>query len=1044
MRILRSLKLMLIPALIVSCAVRSPDLVPCMCDGTEKTLGLFNCMCEPGRKKPVKRVAYIQNEEMVNPSADQMNAYGYLHRSRSNYAPVKLEYVDFRIPKGRKYEGYSDKLGNYRFRIFGCRRFDKNVYLNQGRAMQKDMKFFDIFFETMNDNYPVVVEKSNPYYMYSDKAQAEYILTAEITDYFMNVCDEFDWNNVKKQNLRTGTSEMTVTWRLLDLTKDKVYCKGTTTGYGEMKDGEYKGETLLVERAFGDALSKLPEVGCFNTELAKRVKPEEIEKQLAKVEAIEKSKVNFKNQYEAELNGVNMLQSCGSGEINPKENADSFSQVVATAPVAGRYEVSGYIDESGNVIVLGTENTAGLCSVGGEIITGYISEDGKFVQSATGKEYNITGAINNMCKLTETREIKENGGFYAYLNNIDGNGGTSGTGMNVAAKVRGYIDESGSFVALAGDSNCGINANIITGKINKAGKFVEDNTNKEYPVSTVITGMCKIENKDTIAEKGGVYAYFNGISSQGGTSGNHYKVKGYIDESGNFVAVDSQAIANSCPIDGNFHPVYGYIDEKGVFYADGSSITDRGGTGGRSYNIAGMVNESCKLVPLADIAEKGGFYAYYTKTDDRGGTSGKFRVNRYDADGYVDEYGDFILLPKGLSLTACANRTKMRKLSGYIDQSGIFHSSGSNVSENGGARGKGYAVSGIIDSSCRMVTKSEIKENGGFYAYYSQTDERSGTTSKFNAGQNKYLTGLKMNDNCSEVNIGESGCSTLKVAASNITYADDFWIDIPADPTAGIQERQNRAAVENMFADMNNSFCIQSVKPYDTMSPENVYRLRASVVSVENPKGRKGAGLIISDQLILTSADLIDKSLNSFDIRTINGMHFKGSAYRVNPNKNVALILLSEKTKFAPLPLRLDLPEVGKDLYMTLGLLDFDEGENYLDNGGQVIGYRYSEEKGAEIIVNTYVQTQTLGSALIDKNGNITGLSHSGIRAAEGGDLFIPIETALKSLGMNICGVKFVNKRPMAVKAVEKPVSTAIDTYTGSKAPKAMSAKERK
>ena len=36
MRILRSLKLMLIPALIVSCAVRSPDLVPCMCDGTEK------------------------------------------------------------------------------------------------------------------------------------------------------------------------------------------------------------------------------------------------------------------------------------------------------------------------------------------------------------------------------------------------------------------------------------------------------------------------------------------------------------------------------------------------------------------------------------------------------------------------------------------------------------------------------------------------------------------------------------------------------------------------------------------------------------------------------------------------------------------------------------------------------------------------------------------------------------------------------------------------------------------------------------------------
>lgn len=228
------------------------------------------------------------------------------------------------------------------------------------------------------------------------------------------------------------------------------------------------------------------------------------------------------------------------------------------------------------------------------------------------------------------------------------------------------------------------------------------------------------------------------------------------------------------------------------------------------------------------------------------------------------------------------------------------------------------------------------------------------------------------------------------------------------------------------------------------MSPENIYKLRSSVVAVENPQGRKGAGLIISDQLILTSADLLDKTRNRFTIKTINGMDFGASAFRVNPNKNVALLLLDEKTRFAPLPLSLALPEVGKDLYMTLGVLDPNEGENYLDNEGQVIGYRYSEEKGAEIIVNTYVQTQTLGSTLIDKNGNITGLSHSGVRAAEGGDLFIPIETAFKSLGMEICGVKFTNKRPAAVRTIEKPVAEAIDHDTGHKAPKAMGAKERK
>lgn len=747
MRILRSLKLMLIPSLIVSCAIKSPDLVPCMCDGSEQTLGLLNCMCEPGKKKPVKRVSYIQDDNMrdqLKPSEDQANAYALLHKSRSSYAPVQLEYVDFRIPRGKMYDEFDTKLGNYRFRIFGCRRFDKEVFLNQGRAMQKDMKFFETFYETMNDYYPVVVDKSNPYYTYSDKAQPEYILTAEINDYFMNVCDEFDWDNVKKKNLRNGTSEMTVTWRLMDLTKSKVYCKGTTTGYGEMKNSEFKGETLLVERAFGDALSKLPEVECYNTEIAKRVKPEVLQAQLTELAVLERSKVNFRNQYDQELKGISMLQSCGSGDLN------------------------------------------------------------------------------------------QSGGSNA------------------------------QFTALPGNTPGSISS---TGATDGKGRFVDANGN-------------------------------------------------IIDEGGNIIAIN------------------------------------------------------------------------------RNGTLVGANGNLIDANGnIIDESGNII----------------------FVNRNGAL-----------------------------IANQDLVTENSGFDAAYNTTEERGGATAKFNSAKNKNLKGLMMNDNCSEITVGDDSCTTIKVSKNNITYTDDFWIDIPADSTSSLETKQNHAMAENMYAEGKSDFCIQSVKAYDKMSPENVYRLRASVVSVESPSGRKGAGLIVSDQLILTSADLIDKNKNSFDIKTINGINFKGSAMRVNPNKNVALILLDQKTKFAPLPLRLDLPEVGKDLYMTLGLLDLEDGENYLDNEGQVIGYRYSEQKGAEIIVNTYVQTQTLGSALIDKNGNITGLSHSGIRAEEGGDLFIPIETALKSLGMNICGVKFTEKMPSAVKAIEKPISTAIDNDKTSKAPKVMGSKERK
>lgn len=868
MKLLRSLKLMLIPSLLMSCSVQSPELIPCMCDGSDQTLGILNCMCEPGKKKPVRQISYIQDkgDEQMNPSGDQLSAYAYLHQNRNQYAPVQLEYVDFRIPKGQKYDEFDTKLGDYRFRIFGCRRFDKEVYLNQGRAMQKDMKFFDIFYEAMNDYYPVVVDKSNPYYIYSDKAQPEYILTAEINDYFMNVCDEFDWENVKKQNLRNGTSEMTVTWRLMDITKSKVYCKGTTTGYGEMKNGEYKGETLLVERAFADALNKLPEVQCFNPELAKRVKPEVLQAQLAQIDAQEKQKITFKNQYEPELQGVSLLQGCASGELTGNSGTKG----------------SGKILPAEEKITLAVDETGGILGKGREV-TGYIDENGNIVV-------------------------------------VDESGNSQSTGQY----VKGYIDENGNFVI-----------------INSA------------------------------------------IEERGGADGKGQLISGYIDEKGNFVATNSSVEESGKTVSKGKRPV-GYIDENGNFTAISSTVTENGGATGNGSKLVGYIDE------------KGNFVATGNHIDENGGSHGSGKSSL----GKIDEHG------------------------------------GSNVRSN--------KIAGVISPEGKFVSNFIIEEKGGSYYYYAQTEERSGGLSKFSAGQPKGLKSLTLTDNCREVTVGEDSCTTIKVTKNTITYADDYWIDVPADASSGMTALKNRAAAENMYADAKNNFCIQSVKPYQTMSPENIYKLRASVVSVENPSGRKGAGLIISDQLILTSADLLDKTKNHFDIKAINGMTYSGSAFRVNPNKNVALILLDEKTKFAPLPLRLDLPEVGKDLYMTLGLLDLDEGENYLDNEGQVIGYRYSEEKGAEIIVNTYVQTQTLGSALIDKNGNITGLSHSGVRAQEGGDLFIPIETALKSLGMNICGVKFTNKRPTAIKAIEKPISTAIDNSTGSKEPKAMSAKERK
>ncbi len=644
-----------------ACDKESQELIPCMCNpDADSTLGLFDCMCEPAKKRPVRKISYLEDRQKIRYESliiddEHYNAYVMLHQSRDSFAPIKLENVDFRLQKNSKYSEYDTKLGDYRFRIFGCRRETKNAFLNQGRSMQKDMHFFDVFYETMNDYYPVVVDPSNVYYPDSDKIpQAEYLLTAEITDYFMNICDEFDWNEANSRQLRNGTSEMTVVWRVMNVAKDEVYCRGITTGYGQIQEGEPNGENLLVERAFEDALVKLPEISCFNSTLSLRIRPEDLAAQLARVNNPKNCPSCFSTQYAEELKGISLMQSC-------------------------------------------------------------------------------------------------------------------------------------------------------------------------QPICHDCQPVCEEGNCETV---GGVYD--------------------------------------------------------------------------NSYSIT----PDCQTVELVAVGEP--------------------MVKSVENITISDDY--FVDIPLEIDEVETTS-----------------------VIEEGGSTGNG--------------SNADIKVN----------------------------------------EIGESS-----------------------------------------FANIDSEFCIMNNPPYENLNAQNLYRLRASILSVTNSAGKTGAGLLIANNMVLTSADLIQKDNNIYDLETVNGKKFKASAFRVNPSKNVAVLLLDKPTEFQPLPMSLELPEVNKDILLTLGLLNFEEeGENYIDNEGRVVGYRWSEDKGAEIIVDTFVQTVTLGGALVDQKGNIIGIAHESKKSDNSPDLFIPIETALKSLGLEICGQKpYVNK-PKAVQ-IFTPIADAIDNSPVDKSPKPMSGMSRK
>lgn len=662
---------------------------PCKtCDKNGSIFGGAPCngpACRPEKTNP----KYIQNYILYDDSL-----YSAIHRQCGDFAPLELEWVDFRLKNGMDNNGYSRKLGKYRFRIFGCRRDTKNAILNEGRILEKDMNFIEIFDDMVSDCYKVV-KTPNDLCLRADSPLPEYVLTAEITDYYMNLCDEYNWDEAKKEDKRIGSSEMTVVWRLMDLTKTNVLWKGKSVGYGEVEDGEYNGEIVLIERAFADAVDNLRNLPGFEDQLSKRLSPEELQRQ---------------------RNALIDMQR----QMDPVK-----------------------------------------------------------------------------CQFSEEIKVMEDSGSVS-----------SGYGMN-----EGWI-------------------NVPEAKM-----------------------------------------------------------------------VDGQVVENSGSASSGFGA------------AEGGNVTEL-------QMVDGQIVENSGSVSSGSGAAEG------------------------------------------------SNVTELQLIDGQIVETSGASASGYGMAEGGNV--------------------TEIITTGGVVT------EDSGVVS--------------------------DGAAMYEVEAVE---------PLPSDMSAMIE---------------SDSLCIREQPDYDNMGPENVYKVRTAVVSVANAKGKKGAGLLISEQFVMTSADLVDRSNNSYALETINGKKLKARAFRINPKKNTALLVLDKPTQYTPLSLNLELPAVNKDNFMTLGLLNFTEGEGegYLETGGKVSGYRYDEDGTSQIVIDTFVQSATIGGVLIDEKGRITGMAHTSRPIKDGPDLFLPIETAMKSLGVGICGKEFPQPKPKPQKSWRQKSVAPLIENTVQKAPEAMDVKERK
>lgn len=782
--------------------------------------------------KPVKPRPHIKNYVTL-----EEDIFQTIHHRCGDFAPLQLEWVDFRIKKGRD-RTYSRRLGNYRFRIFGCRRDQRHAVLNEGRIIQKDMEFIRIFEDKVSDCYNIVKIPNDVCLSGVNKPLPEYVLTAEITDYFMNLCDEYDWKDAEKANLRTGSAQMTVTWRLMDLSKSNVLWKGESNGYSEVPDGEYNAEMILIERAFADAVDNLRQLPGFEDQLAVRQTPEDLEAQKQALIAMERMNDPVKCQYQPEIKQAQTLcplqENSGTAADGQMCTAQTEPELLSICP-ADNPDCSGSIEE-----------------LGGSAGNGQYAQDNQtLILDQPAQDYSDT---------------------------------------EVAVAEVTPVEESGDTIDMGGSLNA-----------------------REAEIADA---AAKAENRTVQFDE----------------FGNAIELSGRAEDSG--------TPPDFCPLDADGNPQCGeQITVEEGNYEEEYACEDGNFCEPSMFEFLHEEDRSCSPspVPFLHKENRGCEPSIF---DDLFGTKPSCALEE-EQEIMVE---DFIEQPY------CQPESDL-----YIEESGGFEESGNFVEEDGGVIDFGGAV---------------------------ETDGQSWTA-----------------------------------------------LDIPPEETQDMIER--------------NQLCVVNRGPYDKLTPENIYKVRASVVGVTNANGMKGAGLLISDQFVLTSADLIVKDNNRYRLKTINGVELSGRAVRINIKKNTALILLDEKTQFTPLSLNLELPEIGTGGYMALGLLEDSEGgEGYLDNNGKVSGYRYSDEKGAEIIVDTFVQTVTVGGALIDEHGTINGMSHAGKKFEDGPDLFIPITTAINSVGLEICGQE--NKAPKVPMAVIKPVSTAIDGFTGSKEPKPMDKKGRK
>lgn len=175
--------------------------------------------------------------------------------------------------------------------------------------------------------------------------------------------------------------------------------------------------------------------------------------------------------------------------------------------------------------------------------------------------------------------------------------------------------------------------------------------------------------------------------------------------------------------------------------------------------------------------------------------------------------------------------------------------------------------------------------------------------------------------------------------------------------------------------------------------------VRAAVVTISTKDGT-GSGVVISkDGYILTDAHVVGKS-DFVKVKLVSGEELTGMVLRWDRKRDVALVQVTAFDMSA-LPIRAGDPKVGEDVYAlgsSLGIYESTLTKGIVSALREFGGNSYIQS-------DVNVQHGNSGGALLDADGNLIGLTESGVDisgAPAGINFFNPILDCLAALNIVI------------------------------------------